>query len=632
MSCPAPADRDGSAEIFAGTGVADGLGMTHLARALGPVVLLTLAASQLAACKFTGLCGDDRASAAPAADGAGSSSSGSFNAGAAAPSTSADAARAIVEADIVQLDDEQDRIYAMSRGGTLAIVDAATPGALTLMGKTTLAGEPFEMYRRGDVLLTMSNHAVKGDGQLTAPLPEDAEPPAPDATSSAVIAAVDVRDPAHAKTVATFKVPGEVADSRIVGDVLYLATYENASCWGCSSQARTLVTTFDVSQPAAPRQVDQVAFEGGTSGFDAAWSTPWKRSVVATDQRLYVGGLSSTAATTTDEGVIEVIDITDPTGHLKRGAKITMAGAVMSRWQMDESGGVLRVVSQRGAGRTSNGEQFPDVDTFRIESSTSLVRVGHATLELPRQEGLKTVRFDGSRAYAITFNQTDPLFTIDLSDPAHPTQKGELQMPGWVFHLEPRGDRLLGLGLDRNDASGNLNVSLFDVADLTKPALVQRVSFGPTNMYEDYMITNGVLAEDQDRIQKAFRIFDDGLIAVPFSSGQGACAAEGGGVQLLEWTKGSLVKRGLAPLEGNPRRAVRRDSPSGKELIAISDSNVRAFSIDLRDAPKVLADVVIGRCVPRATPTGMPIGGGGMPDGEGRAYGYDDAYRGSSCF
>src|SRR4029079_7512378 len=100
--------------------------------------------------------------------------------------------------------------------------------------------------------------------------------------------------------------------------------------------------------------------------------------------------------------------------------------------------------------------------------------------------------------YAITFNQTDPLFTIDLTDATHPTQKGELQIPGWMFHLEPRGNFILGLGLDRTDKTGNINVSLFDVADLTKPTLVKRVSFGPTNMYEDYQITNGVLAEDQD--------------------------------------------------------------------------------------------------------------------------------------
>jgi hypothetical protein len=525
-----------------------------------------------------------------------------------APSAAHDesAARLITEADIVQLDAEQNRLYAMSKNGTLAIVDAAKPGALALLGKTSLSGEPFEMYRRGDVLLAMSNRSVKGNGQLQEILPEGAPARADDPTESAVIASVDIHDPAKAKTTATLPVPGEIADSRIVGNVLYIASYENGQCYGCAKLPRTVVTSFDVTTPLAPKQVAQVIYTtpSSTGGFNAAWSTPWKRSIIATTTRLYIGGLSSNPSSTTDEGEIAVLDISDPAGKLVPGATIATAGPIMSRWQMDENGGVLRVVSQRGAGRTQNGEQYPDIDTFRIESSKSLVRLGHTTMRLPRQEGLKTVRFDGTRAYAITFNQTDPLFTIDLSDAAHPTQKGELQIPGWMFYLEPHGDRVIGLGLDRTDPSGNLNVSLFDVADLTKPSLVKRVSFGPTGIYEDYMITNGVMAEDQDRIQKAFRVFPDGLVAVPYSSGS-RCQQGGSGIQLLEWSGSSLVKRGVVPMSGNPRRALRRDSDALKELIGVSDSNVSAFSIDQRDAPKQLADVVIGTCVEHATPMGF---------------------------
>ncbi len=606
--------------------------------AFAPFALVSLAS--LAACSGRNLCGDFGSSApANAGSSSSSSSSGASSSGgysgsknAVQPESSEVAARAVAEANIVQLDDEQDRIYAVSRSGTLAIVDAAQPGALHLMGKTALPGRPFEMYRRGDVLLTMSNGAVGVDGNVVAPLSEGATPAAQDDRTSAVIAAVDVHDPSNARTLGTFKVAGEIADSRIVGNVLYLATYENTSCWGCGT-ARTVVTSFDVSQPAAPKQVDQVTFSSPSTGFDAAWAMPWKRSIVATPTRLYVGGLSADAATTTNEGVIEVLDIGDPTGILRRGAKISTSGPVLSRWQMDEHEGVLRVVSQHGAARTPNGDTFPDVDTFRIESSSSLVRIGHMTMQLPQQEGLKSVRFDKTRAYAITFQvetQTDPLFTIDLADAANPKQKGELAMPGWVFHIEPRGDRLIGLGLDSTDPSGSLNVSLFDVEDLSKPSLIQRQSFGPSYV-QDAWITSSVLAEDQDRIQKAFRIFDDGLIVVPFSSGYDGCTTEGG-VQLLEWSRSSLVKRGLAPLAGNPRRVIRRDSDLMKEILAVSDSTVRAFSIDLRDAPRPLADVTIGTCVPRTLPAGSgSTGGRGGPRGPRGSDVYDRPSYGS-CF
>lgn len=537
------------------------------------------------------------------------------------------AQRAIVEADIVQLDDEQDRIYAMSRGGTLAMVDAKVPGTLRLMGKITLSGQPFEMYRRGDVLLTMSNNAVSYDGNVMLPLGESAEVPPPDLRNGALVAAVDVADPAKARVLATFKVPGEVADSRIVGNVLYVATYENGYCHGCGTAPRTLVTSFDVSTPTAPKKVDQIAFSPSNASGYGGWS-PWKRSVFATENRLYVGGLAADAATTANEGIIEVIDISDPNGVLKRGATISTSGPITSRWQMDEHDGYFRVVSQHGVGRTTSGDRYPDIDVFRAESTTSMVRVGHVTMALPRQEGLKTVRFDGARAYAITFQQTDPLFTFDLSDPAKPTQKGQLEIPGWVYHLEPRGEVLLGLGLDWRDSNGNLNVSLFDVANLAQPKLVQRVSFGPTNAWSEWMITNGVLAEDQDRIQKAFRVFDDGLIAVPFSApgeyGNDACSGAGSGIQLLDWSKTSLVKRALLPMKGNPRRAVRRDSEAMKELIAISDSNAVSFTIDDRSKVVKTADVEIGVCAPRQSYVGRGF--------EGNDTVAEDGWGGGSCW
>ena len=599
---------------------------------------LTLAAitlgSATAGCNWFGHTCSDSAAATPqnsASKGAPGSSSGG-NAGGTSPTPSAiDASRTVLEADIVQLDHEQNRIYAMSKSGSLAVVDASQPGSLTLLGKTGLSGEPFEMYRRGNVLLTMSNRGVSSDGSVAPPLADGAPLPPEDPRSSALVTALDISDPTSAKQLMTFRVAGEIADSRIVGDVLYLATYENAQCWGCKDY-RTLVTTFDISDATKPRQVDQMAFANpsGSAGFDAAWSTPWKRSIIATAERLYVGGLASNATSNADEGIIEVLDITDATGKLAHGATIVTSGPVMSRWQMDESEGVLRVISQRGAGRTSNGEAFPDIDTFRIESTTSMPRIGHGTINLPRQEGLKTVRFDGIRAYAITFNQTDPLFAIDLSDAAHPAQKGELHMPGWMYYLEPHGDRVIGLGLDRTDTTGNLNVSLFDVADLATPKLVQRVSFGPTNMYEDYMITNGALAEDQDRIQKAFRVFDDGLIAIPYSGSGNSYGSSpscsGGGVQLVDWTRGSLTKQALLPVAGNARRAIRRDSDTMKELLAVSDSNVTSFRIDDHAVSAKTADVVIGTCVVRSS---YPSGGagGGWNEGGGNYYPGGDDYR-----
>src|SRR5690606_29630787 len=180
-----------------------------------------------------------------------------------------------------------------------------------------------------------------------------------------------------------------------------------------------------------------------------------------------------------------------------------------SRWQMDEFDGVFRVISQPGGWGT---DEPPVVQTFTVNTSNDIQPAGSLTIQLPRpREVLQSVRFDGARAFAITAEQQDPLFTFDLSDPAAPRQLGELEMPGWVYHMEPRGDRLYALGFDPQHPEGALHVSLFDVADLSNPVLLSRVPFGG-----DW----GSFAEGQNQIHKAFSILpEQNLILVPFSGG-----------------------------------------------------------------------------------------------------------------
>jgi hypothetical protein len=575
--------------------------MNRAALATASTLAIALAVT---ACHPKALCGDAPTSAQ--------------NAGAAGPS----ATRLVSEADIIQMDDAG-RLYAMSKSGNVSVVDARMPSKLALLGQAKLAGIPFEMYRRGDVLITMSNNAVSKEGKVKPP----AEQGGPvDEAASALVTVMDVRDASKMTTLGTFPIPGEIADSRIVGNVLYVVTYRNGTCFSCTvDRPETTVSTFNLADPAALRPIDQVSLASEAPLTEVlAWGMGWKRSIVATASRLYVGGHADFDPRLSDdparkEGIIDVLDITDPTGHLHVGARIKVTGPVLSRWQMDEKDGVLRVVSQRGIGRTGNGFGMPAIETFRMESTDVASPLGTASLRLPRQEGLRTVRFDGHRGYAITFNQTDPLFTLDLSDPAMPVQKGELEMPGWIFHLEPRGDRLIGLGVDRRDPGGSLNVSLFDVSDMAAPQLLAREAFG-ARLPSDHAILEHELPETQDRIQKAFRVFDDGLIAMPISatwSDGGNCKSEGSGIQLLSWNAKSLEKRDFLQVDGNPRRAFELQS----HMVAVSDSNVRSFSIAAPDFGKQASDLVLGGCVDPQSPHGLGGYDGAMDGHYGGACG-----------
>jgi hypothetical protein len=95
-------------------------------------------------------------------------------------------------------------------------------------------------------------------------------------------------------------------------------------------------------------------------------------------------------------------------------------------------------------------------------------------------EQVHGVRFVGTRAYAVTFRRTDPVYVIELADAADPKLLGSLEVPGFSDRLYPLTDRLL-LGVGHDTASWNdadfttgVRLSLIDVSDPTTP--IERAS------------------------------------------------------------------------------------------------------------------------------------------------------------
>lgn len=508
-----------------------------------------------------------------------------------APGNDDGAGRAIEEADIVRI--QEGKLYALSRYGGLSVVDISRRDRLSLLGHHKVVATPLDMYVRDGVVLALYRDFREEtyDAERNAWLYHE--------TSQLI--AIDARDPGAMTEIGRFTIPGEITDSRIVGDILYVAAFQNGRCWGCEKrQPRTAVLSLNVSDPAAITKIDEIGVRDRQGGG------AWRRALATTDRRLYLAGpswekesvsaLGSTIQVIESQpngSIIQVIDISDPTGDMREGASVTVSGRIDSRWQMDEYDGVLRVISQplRTVGSP------PKVETFAIESSDTITHLAATSLALPRPERLQSVRFDGTRAYAVTFERTDPLFTIDLRDPAAPRQMGELEMPGWLYHMEPRGERLFGVGYEPGNPKGGVTVSLFDVADLSRPVMLSRVNFG-----DDW----SQLAENQNQIHKAFTVLDDaGLILVPFSDyrtpGDPCRSAEyRSGVQLIDFTDDTLRLRGIAHAQGPARRGFVHDG----RLFTMSDERVESFDVTDRDAPVSTASQPLAQFVGYAQGTG----------------------------
>ena len=88
---------------------------------------------------------------------------------------------------------------------------------------------------------------------------------------------------------------------------------------------------------------------------------------------------------------------------------------------------------------------------------------------LAETEQVRSVRFDESFVYFCTFRQVDPLFAVDLSDPADPKILSELKISGFSEYLHPWSeDLLLGLGNEADTETGavsGLKLVMFDISD-----------------------------------------------------------------------------------------------------------------------------------------------------------------------
>lgn len=509
----------------------------------------------------------------PAGDGSGDASSGTGGGGGpdaepVPPRGGAIAERAIRDADIVQ--EKDGRLYAMSRYSGLSVIDVSRRDGLRVLGTRRMYGTPVAMYLRDGVVYALFSgwtHVVP-----------DAQGGASHRESMSRVEVLDVSDPAEIQPVGSFDLPGKLTEARLAGDVLHAVTYEPGSCFGCAAAPNTTVTSLAVGDPADIAVIDQRRFiESAPSGY---WGWP---SVSVSDDRVYVASAAWNGGEEEGRATIQVIDISDPSGALVEGARVDVTGQIESPWQVDEHDGVLRFVSLPGPWQP---DAKPGIQTFSIVSSQEIVPLGATELDVHPAAELRSVRFDGDHAYAITTSIRDALLTVDLSDPANPAQVGGIEEPGSIFHVEPRGDRLYALGFANDSGEGSLYVSLFDVSDLANPTMLERVAFGGKWAR---------VAEEHDRIEEAFALFDSlDTLAVPyvernFDESFPNCDPVTIGVQLIDFTRDTLSKRGVAATRGRARRVL----ASGERLVAVSDLGVEAFGIEDRGAPAKVAGIAL---------------------------------------
>ncbi|WP_437734018.1 beta-propeller domain-containing protein [Sorangium sp. So ce1335] len=196
----------------------------------------------------------------------------------------------------------------------------------------------------------------------------------------------------------------------------------------------------------------------------------------------YDDGKATPEATTVHQFALR--DSATPSAYMGSGV---VKGRVLNQFAMSEHEGYLRVATTTG--------HLPDPDTHNTVASMKLeggeIVVKGVADNLAPGEDIRSVRFHGDVGFMVTFKKTDPLFTLDLSNPEAPRVRGELKIPGFstYMHMIDPG-HVMSIGYDADDQGDfaffqGIMLQIFDVTNLDDPKLTHKEVIGTRGSTSD---------------------------------------------------------------------------------------------------------------------------------------------------
>lgn len=213
----------------------------------------------------------------------------------------------------------------------------------------------------------------------------------------------------------------------------------------------TVIGSLDVNTPGKAESVDIKAIAG------------YSGNVYCSSDNLYTSsGWEETVITrfALDGGVITP------------AASGTVKGSAIDQFSMSEYNGYFRIATTEYEYEESIFDGIASYSQTRINNyvyvlDMELEQVGVLT-GFGEGETIKSVNFSGDTAYVVTYEQTDPLFSIDLSDPAAPVLMDGYELLGYSTYMQQWGDgMLLGFGAyaDENGIEDGVKFVMFDNSD-----------------------------------------------------------------------------------------------------------------------------------------------------------------------
>ncbi len=379
----------------------------------------------------------------------------------------------IDEADIVKTDGGY--IYYTSRLGYDVIIAKAAEGKTE---EVAVLSEEETGVSAETLYLTDGRLIIVGTEYDASELPYDYM-----RSLNTCVCIYDVSRPEKPELIEQYRQSGSCVSSRITGGYLYLITRDYLGgaedrivpMAGCGNDFAKLKPEQICSFPDPTTRSYVVAGSVSITKPAGKIKTRTKALLGASDD-LYCSGsaiyctdyhFDYDADRTEERTAIIRADIRK--GNIDFAERGSIRGRVLNQFSMDEQDGYLRVAATAEVkGKDVNYLYVLD-DHLKTVSKLRGFAAG---------EAIKAVRFMGDTAYVITYEQTDPLFVIDLSDPEAPKMLGSVEITGFSSLLVPEGEgKLIGIGMSTSEGEfgeveDSLKIALFDVSDPLNPAVL----------------------------------------------------------------------------------------------------------------------------------------------------------------
>lgn len=503
------------------------------------------------------------------------------------------------EADIVKTDGQM--IYAASSNGIVSIVKAYPPEEIRVLSKIQVNGSIIGLFVGKERLVILAGEYGIVTPMTMIPLPQ---------YGRTFIKVFDISVPEKPTIIGEVLFEGNHVSSRMIDNYVYVILTcpiltENLTDlpkWAINGvwmeiSPSNIYYSDSVEAPLSYTLIGAIDISDVKSATIKSVVTGYASCVYMSKSNLYVaypvlnrvlGGWDKT----------EIYRIIVNGLRIECEARGEVPGKVLNQFSMDEYNGYFRVAttityfSPRKETKTEWSESVNNVYVLVVEDLRVIGRIEG----LAPGEQIYSARFMGNRCYLVTFKKVDPLFTIDLSDPANPRVLGKLKIPGYSDYLHPYNENyLIGIGKETVPAEEGdfawyqgLKISLFNISDIENPREEAKVVIGDRGTDSPTLRDHHALLFDKKRNLLAIPILEAKIFEEDYIGGRppwayGRPVFQGAYIFHISPEDGIILRGKITHMEGNeinPLYEVKRILYIGEVLYTVSDGKIKANNIE----------------------------------------------------